>query len=117
MDILVKLLMAFAEFAEEWGVVAGVVSLGFWWVKKQIDKKEAERKAQEEATRSLILIMIKESRSANILAMATAKAVQRIPDAQCNGDMTSAIEQAEALLKEEKNFLSSQALKHIFGDN
>lgn len=128
MDILVELLAALVTLAKEWGVFAGIVSLGFWWLKKKIDAQEAERKEREKAaeaarqerekaTQDLILLMLKESRSTNILAMATAKAVQRIPDAHCNGDMTKAITDATALQSEEKNFLFDQGIRHIFGDN
>ena len=74
MDILMTL-------AEEWGVFTGIVSLGFWWLKKKIDAQEAARLEREKATEELMLLMLKNSRSTNILAMATAKAVQKIPDA------------------------------------
>ena len=110
MDFLMELL-------EKWGVIGGFVSLGFWWLKKKIDSQEAERKEREKATQDLILLILQENRSTNILAMATAKAVQRIPDAHCNGDMTKAIEDATKLQKAEKNFLFDQGIRHIFGDN
>ena len=110
MDILM-------ELAEEWGVFAGIVSLGFWWLKKKIDKQEADRLEREKATEELMLLMLRNSRSTNILAMATAKAVQRIPDAHCNGDMTKAIADATALQGMEKDFLFDQGIRHIFGDN
>lgn len=110
MDILV-------ELAEQWGVFTGIVSLGFWWLKKKIDKQEAARLEREKATEELMLLMLRNSRSTNILAMATAKAVQRIPDAHCNGDMTKAIADATALQSEEKDFLFDQGIRHIFGDN
>lgn len=105
------------EFLKEWGIIAGIVSLGFWWLKKKIDTQEADRLEQEKATQELVLIMLKEVRANNILAMATAKAVQRIPDAHCNGDMRSAIDQASKLQMEEKNFVYNQGIKHIFRDN
>lgn len=110
MDILV-------ELAENWGVFTGIVGLGFWWLKKKIDAQEAARLEREKATEELMLLMLRNSRSTNILAMATAKAVQKIPDAHCNGDMTKAIADATALQSEEKDFLFDQGIRHIFGDN
>ena len=110
MDILV-------ELAEQWGVFSGIVAMGFWWLKKKIDAQEAARLEREKATEELMLLMLRNSRSTNILAMATAKAVQRIPDAHCNGDMTKAIADATALQSEEKDFLFDQGIRHIFGDN
>lgn len=117
MDILWELLSTLLALAKEWGVVAGIVSLGFWWLKKKIDAQETERKEREKATQDLILLILQENRSTNILAMATAKAVQRIPDAHCNGDMTKAIADATKLQSKEKNFLVEQGVRHIFGDN
>ena len=39
--------------------------------------------------------------------------VQRIPDAHCNGDMHAALDYAQKVKHEQKNFLNEQALKHI----
>ena len=63
-----------------------------------------------------MLMIMQSCRATNVLAEATAKAVQRIPDAHCNGDMTSALERANKIQKEEQQFLLDQGLKHIFGD-
>ena len=57
------------------------------------------------------------SRANNVLAEATAKAVQRIPDAKCNGDMKAALELAAKIQKEEQQFLIDQGVKRLFGDN
>ena len=46
--------------------------------------------------------------SAIALAEATAKAVQRIPDAKCNGDMHAALEYAQKVKHEQKDFF------HVF---
>lgn len=105
------------EFLEQWGIIGGFVGLGFWWLKKKIDAQEAARLEREKATEELMLLMLRSSRSTNILAMATAKAVQRIPDAHCNGDMTKAIEDATKIQSAEKNFLFDQGIRHIFGDS
>ena len=61
-------------------------------------------------------MIMQESRSTNVLATATAKAVQRIPDAHCNGDMTEALRRASEIQNEEKEFLLDQGIKHIFGE-
>ena len=47
------------------------------------------------------------------LAEATAKAVQRIPDAKCNGDMHAALDYAAKIKHAQKDFLTSQGIHAI----
>lgn len=61
-------------------------------------------------------MLVLTNRATNVLAEATARAVQRIPDAKCNGDMTEALAQAEKLQKEERAFILEQGINHIFGE-
>ena len=96
------------------GIPTAITGFGFWIIKKYIDKREARREQKEADTEKLILLMLKLGKANNILAEATAKAVQRIPDAKCNGDMTAALAEAEAIRKEEKEFVFAQGVKHIF---
>ena len=64
-----------------------------------------------------MLMIMQTSRATNVLAEATARAVQRIPDAKCNGDMTHALAEATRIQKEEKDFILDQGIKHIFDTN
>ena len=102
----------------EWLITAGVptaiTGLLVWWIKKYIDRQEAKREERESNTEKLMLMMMKTTRANNILATATARAIQRIPDAHCNGDMTSALEEAARVQQEEKDFLIDQGIKRIF---
>lgn len=98
------------------GVPSAVMGLLIWWLKRHIDKKEEKREAREANTEKLMLLIMQETRSTNVLATATAKAVQRIPDAHCNGDMTEALRRASEIQNEEKEFLFDQGIKHIFGE-
>ena len=125
MENLMSVIMAF-------GIPSGLFGLFIWWFKRHIDKRdkaeeekrkaeEARKKKQEVAREqreknieTYMLMIAKYSRATHILAEATARAVQRIPDAHCNGDMTQALEDAEAIQKEEKNFLMDHGIKHIF---
>lgn len=88
-----------------------------WLLKRHIDKNEKKREEREHSTEELMLMIMKTSRATNVLAEATAKAVQRIPDAHCNGDMTKALAEAAKIQKEEKDFLFDQGIKHIFDSN
>ena len=115
--------MEIAEFVITLLAAAGLMSLPVWFLKRHIDKKdrerEAERKKQEAKDHKIeqfMLFIMRNGRATNILATATAKAVQRIPDARCNGDMTKALDEAAKLQNEEKEFVFDQGVDHIFGD-
>lgn len=99
------------------GIPTAITGLLVWWLKRYIDKRDKRQEEREKNTEQLMLIIMQNSRATNILAEATAKAVQRIPDAKCNGDMTRALELAAKIQKEEKDFMFDQGIKHIFGDS
>ena len=93
---------------------AGIMGIPVWLLKRHIDKNERKREAKEKNTEKLMLMIMQNGRAAVVLAEATAKAVQRRPDAHCNGDMKEALERAESIQKEEQEFLLSQGIEHIF---
>lgn len=108
-----------------WGVPTAITGILVWFFKRWIDKRDAEKEAKEaeekaareereKNTEKLMLMIMQTGRASYILAEATARAVQRIPDAHCNGDMTSALEKASQIQKEEQQFLVDQGIKHIF---
>lgn len=116
-----------AAFVAAMGIPSAVMGLIVWLWKRSIEKKDAEKEQerlkQEQAratreanTEKLMLMIMQTSRATNILAEATAKAVQRIPDAHCNGDMTAALEQAAKIQRDEQQFLIDNGIKHIFGE-
>ena len=98
------------------GIPSALFGLIVWWFKRTVEQREAARDEREKNLETLMLMMMQTTRANNVLAMATAKAVQRIPDAQCNGDMTAALEEATKLQIAEKDFLVEQGVKHIFGE-
>lgn len=98
------------------GIPSAVMGILVWWLKRYIDKQEEKRLEREKNTEEFMLFIMKNSRATNILAEATAKAVQRIPDAHCNGDMKAALEEAAKIQKAEKDFMFDQGVKRIFGD-
>lgn len=115
------------EILVMWGVPTAITGLCVWFFKRHIDKRDAERAEKEAAAKvaadereknyeRMMLMIMQTSRATYVVAQATAKAVQRIPDAHCNGDMTSALAEAERIQKEEQQFLIDQGVKHIFGD-
>ena len=105
-------------------IPSAITGFCFWLIEQNINKR-AEKEKQERAERQEKqdereqirekneLCIINSVNAAIALGEATARAVQRIPDANCNGDMHAALEYAQKVKHEQKNFLSEQALKHI----
>lgn len=98
------------------GIPSALTGFFFWLLKRYIDKKDAARDQRERNVERLMMMLVNTSKANNKLANATARAVQRIPDAKCNGDMTQALAEAERMLAEEKKFLMEQGINHIFGE-
>lgn len=103
-------------FIAAMGIPSAICGLLVWWFKKRIDARDAHNDEREKNLEKLMLMIMQTSRANNVLAVATARAVQRIPDAKCNGDMTAALEEAAQLQAAEKDFLVEQGVKHIFGE-
>ena len=96
----------------------------FWLIEQSIqklaDKEKAEREerqkevdAREQIREKNELCIINCVNASLALGEATARAVQRIPDAHCNGDMHAALDYAQKVKHEQKDFLNEQALKQI----
>lgn len=106
--------MAIHEFLLSAGAYTAICGFMIWMLKRYIDKRDKEKEEREQNTEKLMLMMMQTGRATNVLAEATARAVQRIPDAHCNGDMTAALAEAAKIQNEEKEFLMDQGIKHIF---
>jgi hypothetical protein len=104
-----------------WGIPTAITGLIFGIIlfifKRDLNKRDRLREERETNTEKLMLMIMQNGRAAVVLAEATARAVQRIPDAHCNGDMTEALKRAEQIQKEEQEFLLDQGIQHIFGNN
>ena len=110
-----------------WGVPAAITGLLIRRLEKSIDRRDQQReedqakrdkKAEErERNREKLDMMLLQSTSAAIaLGEATAKAVQRIPDAHCNGDMHAALDYAARVKHEQKDFLTGLGVHAIHDD-
>lgn len=130
--------MTVAELCMAAGVPSAIVGIFVWYFKRYVEKRDEEARKREEAreeeyrkreekrekeieerernTEKLMMLIMQDCHATYILADATARAVQRIPDAKCNGDMTSALEKAGEIQKREQSFLMDLGVKHIFGD-
>ena len=77
-------------------------------------KLEAERAKQENSRKAYEKNLLATSNAALALGEATARAVQRIPDAHCNGDMHAALNYAAKIKHEQRDFLAAQGIDNIF---
>lgn len=82
--------------------------------KAETERRAAEEKAhrddQERAREKLLISLVESTGAAIALGEATARAVQRIPEAHCNGDMTAALEYASKVKHRQKEFLAEQGV-------
>lgn len=97
----------------------------FWIIEQRIQKRakkrddeEKERRKEEEKREKLReqqeLLLVQGVGAAIALGEATAKAVQRIPDAHCNGDMHAALDYAAKVKHAQKDFLTRQGIEALY---
>ena len=102
-----------------WAIVlaAGVPSAIFAFVlrrfEKRIDAKEKREDEKEQARWRHEALLITISFASLSLGEATAEAVQRIPDANCNGDMHEALTKANEAKLEYSRFETEQAVRSL----
>lgn len=118
MDILTALLIAAS-------VPSAITGFCFWCIERKIQKadkkrenEENQRRADEEKHEKLReqqeLLLVQGVNAAIALGEATAKAVQRIPDARCNGDMHAALDYAAKVKHEQRDFLTQQGIMQLY---
>jgi hypothetical protein len=106
-------------------IPSAITGFCFWLVEHNIQKREKANKEERDERQRLAderevarekneLCLIRCVGAALALGEATAKAVQRIPDAHCNGDMHEALEYAKKVKHEQKDFLTEQSVKGIY---
>lgn len=104
---------------------SAVTAFCFWLIERKISKRdkeleEDEKKRTAEADRREKIrekeqaLLVRSVSAAIVLGTATAKAVERIPDTHCNGDMHAALEYADKVKREQDDFLTEQGIENIF---
>lgn len=106
--------MEIAELVLLFGIPSAITGLGVWWFKRRVEASEKKSQEQQQNIEALIMMMVQSSKANQIGITAIARAVQRIPDAKCNGDMTAALAQMEEIQAQEKQFLINKGIKYIF---
>ncbi len=95
-------------------IPSAITGFCFWLLQKNITKRDAVRDKQEEAKKENELLLIRGVGAAIALGEATARAMQRIPDAHCNGDMKEALEYAQKVKHEQQDFLRKQGIENLY---
>ena len=85
-----------------------------WKLERRITKREKQLEDREKAQEDLLILMVQSTGASIALGEATARAVQRIPDAHCNGDMHDALEYATKMKHDQKEFLAKQGIRAIW---
>ena len=109
------------------GVPAAMTGFFIRRLEKSIDKRDKEREAaqaerdkkleeRERNREKLDIVLLQSTTAAIALGEATAKAVQRIPDAHCNGDMHAALDYAAKVKHNQKDFLTGLGVHALHDD-
>ena len=95
-------------------VPSAIVGFAIWALQRRITKAEKAREERERIREKNEKLLIDTVGASLALGEATAKAVQRIPDAHCNGDMHKALDYAAKVKHDHKEFLHEQAIRNIY---
>lgn len=106
-------------------IPSAVTGFCFWLLENKISRKQKEEEEKEEqrqkqeerveaARRKNEVIVIEGVNAAIALGEATARAVQRIPDANCNGDMHQALDYAAEIKHKHKDFMTEQGIDALY---
>ena len=124
MEITLTVGQALWAFILALGIPSAITGFLVWNFERKIAKREAKREKEQEerhkkeaerekAREELQIHTIQGVSAAMALGEATAKAVQRIPDAHCNGDMHDALNYAIKIKHEQKDFLTRMGIASV----
>lgn len=124
MEITLTVGQALWAFILALGIPSAITGFLVWNFERKIAKREAKREKEQEerhkkeaerekAREELQIHTIQGVSAALALGEATAKAVQRIPDAHCNGDMHDALNYAIKIKHEQKDFLTRMGIASV----
>lgn len=124
MEITLTVGQALWAFILALGIPSALTGFLVWNFERKIAKREAKREKEQEerhkkeaerekAREELQILTIQGVSAAIALGEATAKAVQRIPDAHCNGDMHDALNYAIKIKHKQKAFLTRMGIASV----
>ena len=124
MEITLTVGQALWAFILALGIPSALTGFLVWNFERKIAKREAKREKEQEerhkkeaerekAREELQILTIQGVSAAIALGEATAKAVQRIPDAHCNGDMHDALNYVVKIKHKQKDFLTRMGIASV----
>lgn len=101
-------------FVAAMGIPSAVFAFGLRRFERRLNARDQEQDERQSAQVRSMELLVQSSGAAIALAEATARAVQRIPDAHCNGDMHAALEYAAEIKHKQKDFLAGQGIHAVW---
>lgn len=95
------------------GMPSAIMGLVVWRLQRMITRRDQKRDERDQDQKELMLVMLQTANASIALGEATARAVQRIPDAHCNGDMREALAYAATVKHRQKDFLTEKGIGAI----
>ena len=87
------------------GIPSALTGLFVWLLKRWLEKKDKRAEERSKMQVEIMLSNVNATNAALSLAEATAQALQRMPDANCNGDMHEALEYAKKTKHEQRELM------------
>lgn len=95
------------------GIPSAVFGILIRELNKALDRRERAKEEKDEARLKNQKLIIRAVMASLSLSEATAEAVQRIPDAHCNGEMREALTEAKQIQDEYRAFEHDMTLKAV----
>lgn len=92
-------------------VVSAIVGLMVRKIERRMDDERKARQAQDEARRQFEIFQTRGLTATMALCEANATALQ---NGRCNGETHRALEYMEKVKREQRDFLTTQGIEHIF---
>ena len=93
--------------------LTGLVSLLVAQLNRKIEKSDKAKEEKDKAREDHEFLLLHVSMASLSLGEATAEAVQRIPDAHCNGEMREALDFARTAKHEYRKFQEKQTVHSL----
>lgn len=107
MNVIIMFVMAMS-------IPSAITGFCFWSIERKISKREALQDKKDDARRKNEIIIIESVNAAIALGEATARALERIPDAHCNGEMHAALDYATTIKHKHKDFITEQGIEALY---
>ncbi len=92
-------------------IIGGVIGLFFRRIEKKMERERQEREAHEKARREYEVFQVKTLTAVTALSKANAIALK---NGKCNGETKAALEYLEQVKHDQRDFLVSQGIEHLF---